>query len=31
MTKYDETSINNESKPFNTFRKSRIKRTTDAG
>jgi len=31
MTKYDETSTNNETKPFNTFRKSRIKRTTDQG
>ena len=31
MTKYDETSTNNDSKPFNTFRKSRIKRTTDQG
>ena len=31
MTKYDETSTTNDTKPFNTFRKSRIKRTTDAG
>mgnify|MGYP003311333285 CR=1 FL=1 len=31
MTKYDETSTTNDSRPFNTFRKSRIKRTTDAG
>ena len=31
MTKYDETSTTTNSKPFNTFRKSRIKRTTDAG
>ena len=31
MTKYDGTSTTNDSKPFNTFRKSRIKRTTDAG
>jgi len=31
MTKYDETSTITNSKPFNTFRKSRIKRTTDAG
>ena len=31
MTKYDGTSATNDSKPFNTFRKSRIKRTTDAG
>ena len=31
MTKYDETSTTKDNKPFNTFRKSRIKRTTDAG
>ena len=31
MTKYDETTTNNGSKPFNTFRKSRVKRTTSAG
>ena len=31
MTKYDEISTTNDTKPFNTFRKSRIKRTTDAG
>ena len=31
MTKYDDTLANNETKPFNTFRKSRIKRTTDQG
>ena len=31
MTKYDETLTTNDTKPFNTFRKSRIKRTTDAG
>ena len=31
MTKYDNTSVTNDSKPFNTFRKSRIKRTIDKG
>ena len=31
MTKYGETSTTNDTKLFNTFRKSRIKRTTDAG
>ena len=31
MTKYDGTSTTNDSKPFNTFRKSRIKRTINAG
>ena len=31
MTKYDETLTTNDTKPFNTFRKSRIKRTTDEG
>ena len=31
MTKYDETKTNNGTKPFNTFRKSRVKRTTSAG
>ena len=31
MTKYDETTKNNGTKPFNTFRKSRVKRTTSAG
>ena len=31
MTKYDETTTNNGTKPFNTFRKSRVKRTTSAG
>ena len=31
MTKYDNTSTDNDTKPFNTFRKSRIKKTTDQG
>ena len=31
MTKYDETTTNNGKKPFNTFRKSKVKRTTSAG
>ena len=31
MTKYDGISTTNNTKPFNTFRKSRIKRTIDAG
>ena len=31
MTKYDENSTTKNNKPFNTFRKSKIKRSTDAG